>query len=533
MQEKWAKIQSILVNSLDSGQMRAWVANLVPSWEEGALVLCAQTEFAAAHVRSWFLPVIASAVREVCGADCGVRVECRPWPGGERALLSGNASVPAFSSFVSGPEGFSKGVARPAADAGGCAPGMFAGREVTPGGAAVIQGTQGIMQDGDKGLLDSAQVLPSPRPLPLTQLTLPLTVKKAQAAACDTVWRYSFEDFVVGPCNELAYAASRSICGENTQADVLFLSSAPGLGKTHLMHAVGKVLCSVCNRSQPKVEYLTAEEFVSRFYFSLKNQDADRFKARHRKLDLLLLEDVHFFQGKEKMQAELLATVKALRDSGGKIVFSSSFMPRDLKQIDEQLQSRFSAGFLTVIERPDEETRRRILRRKASLHQVLLPDDVEDVLARHIHADVRQLESCLQNLILKARLLNSRITMQMALELLCNYAEQTPVLDMESIIAFVCRGYGLSGEQLFSSSRKQEYVLARNTAFYLARKHTDLSLESIGRRFNRKHSTVIKGITNLEREISCGSPLGRQIANTLAMIERNGNILAPGSQSMV
>ena len=372
------------------------------------------------------------------------------------------------------------------------------------------------------------QTMPSPRPLEQIHLGLPLVLsdEREPTALPELAWRHSFDDFVVGPCNELAYAASRSICNEAMHLDTLFLNSAPGLGKTHLMHAVGKALGAACNRKRPHVEFLTAEEFASRFYLSLKSQDTDRFKARYRAADLLLLEDVHFLQGKEKMQAELLATIKALRERGGKVVFSSSFAPRDLKLMDEQLQSRFSSGLLTSIERPDEDTRRKILRTKASFHQVLLPDEVEDVLARHIHADVRQIESCLHNLILKAKLLNSRITLQMAWEIIGNYAGRAPVLDLESIVAYVCRGFGLTREQLHSASRKQEYVCARNTAFFLARKHTDLSLEAIGRQFSRKHSTVLKGITAFEREINRQTPLGLQLSNILTMIERNGNITA-------
>ena len=342
----------------------------------------------------------------------------------------------------------------------------------------------------------------------MAQMPLPVRPSEARVTpASEHAWRFSFDDFVIGPCNELAHAAARSMCGGRCGSDILFLGES-------------------CNRKTPRVEYLTAEEFASRFYLSLKLQDTDRFKARYRDLDLLLLEDVHFLQSKEKMQAELLATTKSLQDRGGKVVFTSSFGPKDLRHMDEQLQSRLCAGLLSFIDRPDEQTRRRILRHKASLHQVLLSGDVEDLLARHIQADVRQIESCLQNLILKARILNSGITAQMAWEVIANYAVHSPILDIEAIIRQVCQGFGLSKEQLVSASRKQEYVTARNTAFYLARKHTDLSLAAIGQLFNRKHSTVMKGITNLEREMSRESSLGRQIINSISMIERNGNIVA-------
>jgi len=372
----------------------------------------------------------------------------------------------------------------------------------------------------------SPRPLPEPRPLPRMQLGLPVLQEGPSSRQTpDQSWRFSFDDFVVGPCNELAYAASRSMCEDMLYTDVLYLSSATGLGKTHLMQAVGKTLCSCCNRRNMRVEYVMAEEFANQFYQALKSQSMDSFKARYRSVDLFLMEDVHFLQGKEKMQAELLATVNALSERGSKVVFTSSFMPKDLKQLDEQLQSRMNSGLLAVIERPDEPLRRKILRHKAASQHVSLSEEVEDALAKHINKDVRQLESCLQNLILKARLLNTNISLQMAFEVMSHYAALNPVLDMETILSFVCRAFRLDKEQLLSASRKQGYVQARNTAFFLARKHTDLSLEAIGRQFNRRHSTVLKGITSLEREISRQSPLGRQIANTISIIEKNGNIL--------
>ncbi|MDR1359616.1 MAG: ATP-binding protein [Deltaproteobacteria bacterium] len=365
---------------------------------------------------------------------------------------------------------------------------------------------------------------PAPRPLSALQLDLPMRMPGHEARECSTAypWRFSFEDFVVGPCNELAYAASRSMCNDTGGTQILYLASPPGLGKTHLLQAAGRMLTECCNRCAPKVEYLTAEEFVSRLWLAIKGQDTDRFKARYRATDLLLLEDVHFLQGKGAMQAELLATLKALGDRGSRVLCTSSFQIRDLRNMDEQLLSRLSAGLLSDIERPDEETRRRIFRRKAASQQVDLPEEVAEVLARHINADVRQMESCLHNLAFKARLYNSAVTMQMAWEAIRSYGTQTPCLNMDAIIELVCKSFGLLPEQMRSSRRTQELVSARNTVFYLARKHTDLSLEAIGQHFHRRHSTVIKGITSLEREMSRQSPLGNQVASAISLIERNG-----------
>jgi chromosomal replication initiator protein len=495
MQKKWTEIQRILEKNMTPGQYKVWIASLVPVWEENALELHAPSNFVADFIRGRLLRLIETATRQVAGKDCLVRIRCR------------QDGAPPLSGERNREQSPSRRQALPITDLIARLPTLPAASPQNDGGAHTVRRPDP----------------PSPRPLSALQLPLPVHAPETKIpTASDHVWRYSFDDFIVGPCNELAHAAARSICRGAGGPDIFFLSSAPGLGKTHLLQAVGKSLCGACNRAMPKVEYLTAEEFASRFYCALKLQDTDRFKARYRDIDLLLLEDVHFLQGKEKMQAELLATLKSLQARGSKTVFTSSFSPKDMRQIDDQLHSRFCAGLLSFIDRPDEQTRRRILRHKASLHQVILPEDVEDLLARHMQADVRQIESCLQNLILKSRVCRCDITAAMAREVIANYASLSPILDMESIVRHVCRGFGLSREQLACVSRKQEYVTARNTVFYLARKHTDLSLAAIGQMFNRKHSTVIKGITSLEQEMSRESPLGRQIAGTVAMIERHG-----------
>ncbi len=464
MQSNWAQIRENLENMLPAGQYKVWITPLVPAGDCEAcgneLVLFAPGEYAAQFVRARFLDPLRAAAATVFGRSVAVKV------------LAGRVSTAT-------PE-------QPAVPAGGEAP------------AAV----------------------PAPRPLRSEQLALPLALAAESSNAVARVWRHTFADFVVGPSNEMAYVASRGI-GRDAGFDTLFLCSGPGLGKTHLMQAAGKALCDSCNRTNPKVEYVSAETFASNFYLALKHKDIDRFKARYRSLDLLLLEDVHFLQDKEKTQAELLATLEALRDRGGRIVFTGSFLPKNLRNMDERLVSRLTSGIVCDIQRPDEETRRRIVRQKASVHQVILPEEAEDVLTRHLCADVRQIESCLHSLILKARLCNTLITVEMAMEAVRRYAVDNPMLDMEAIVAHVCRGFGLTTDQLLSVARKQEYVAARNTAFYLARKHTDLSLEAIGKRFNRRHSTVLKGITNLEREISRQTPIGRQMAGAVALIERN------------
>ncbi|MFP5259321.1 MAG: chromosomal replication initiator protein DnaA [Acidobacteriota bacterium] len=361
-------------------------------------------------------------------------------------------------------------------------------------------------QDGPKAA--------GPRPV-AASLTLPVAPRAPELAG--DRFRFSYDEFVVGPSNEMAYVASRGICDASLTADQLFISSAPGLGKTHLIQAMGKRLCLAGpGERQPRVAYLSAEEFANRLIMAIKTRQVEQFKAAFREnVDVLLLEDIHFFRDKPRIQDELLNTLKALNSRGCRLVFTSSFLPKELSGLDSQLLSRINSGFLAVIDKPDRETRRRILERKAAVHQVLLPEDVSTLLADKLSADVRQLESCLQNLALKARLLNCRISTDLAWDVLQHYDVEAAPRNLEDIVAYVCDVYRLSPDQLKSKSRKRQLVLARNTAFLLARQHTDLSLADIGNRFNRRHSTVVKGITSLEKHLSLKTPLGRELERTI------------------
>jgi len=333
-------------------------------------------------------------------------------------------------------------------------------------------------------------------------------------------WRHQFDDFIVGPCNNLAYVASRSFSQDMDVSDQLFLCSAPGLGKTHLAQAIGSEIARQTNRQHLRVCYLSAEEFASQLVMAIKAKTVEQFKNRFRAdLDLLLLEDVHFFQGKEKMQDELLNTLKSLQNQGRRVVMTSTFLPRELSDIDPNLTSRFAQGFMAVINKPDHQTRLSIIDAKARAAKVDMPGNVAELLAARVTSDVRQLESCLKNIFLKSKLLGMDITMELAWEILQNYDLDGSCIDFDKIISFICQAYGFGFDELRSKSRKRDRVVARNTAFYLARKHTELSLVDIGRRFNRKHSTVIKGIASVEQEVARKSSLGNQIARTINQLQ--------------
>ncbi len=471
MKSQWFKICENLQKTLDPGTFKVWVLPLEARVKKTELVLSAPNEFVAGWVRDRLGAVIATAAgqtlrREVKVTVCARQAESKTRP----------SPLPARRTT---------GRVRKASAEEACSP------VVVP----------------------SPAVAAAPE-----QLSLPLIVPPPRRLT----WRYGFDDFVVGPCNDMAYAAACGMTRSTAAVDTLFLSSGPGLGKTHLTQAVGRALCEASNLERPKVEYLTAEEFGNCFVQAMKARELDRFKNRFRELDVLLLEDVHFLRNKEKMQDEVLSTVKSVQGHGGRVVLTSSFAPRELSNLDESLVSRFCSGFVAGIEKPDQATRRRILLEKARSREAFLPEDVADFMAGNLNGDVRLLESCLNNVILRAKLLGKEISEDLAREILAQCVRETPFLDFASIIRKVCEGFGLAAEQLASRSRKASFVLARNTIFYLARKHTDLSLKDIGLQFNRRHSTVIKGIAAVERELQRETPTGRQIADTVGIIERNG-----------
>ncbi|MBU1001698.1 MAG: chromosomal replication initiator protein DnaA [Proteobacteria bacterium] len=461
MLNAWPQTRNILEKTLNPGLYQVWIKPLDAEAREGHLKLYAPNPFVASWVRDRLSESIAEAATQVMGTRPLIEVAVRP------------------KTVASSPS-----------------------PEKTP-----------AKTDSSSAKSGSQLKDTSPQLLGLPNLT------PSSLNSCN--WQFCFDDFVVGPCNEMAYVASQSMCRPGMDFDQLFLNSSPGLGKTHLLHAIGRQIARSSNRSNVRVAYLTAEQFATQLILSLKSRQVDRFKAQFReKLDVLLLEDIHFLQGKTHTQDELLETLKALQARGCKVVLSSSFLPRELKDVDDHLASRLCSGFLATIEQPCLDTRRSILDAKARLHQVQIPRDVTNLLAENLKFDIRQLESCLQSLVLKARLLGRGITMDLAESVLKNYTTQDlSAIGFQKIVSHVCSYFDMSLEVLSSKSRKREIVQARNTAFFLTRKYTDMPLQQIGTHFNRRHSTVLKGITNVEREIRLQTPLGRQLDTVVQKIK--------------
>jgi chromosomal replication initiator protein len=493
MENAWEKICLTLAEIIPKDDYNVWIYPQKGIFEDETLTVMGSNAFVAKFLREHFQSSILRAANLALGREIAVRITfASAYNGSIPEGFMSSPAVPSAASTTPSASGPEEKQAQP------CQP------EHQPDYQPEYQPE--YQTDGQQ------------------QLPVRWNWDAPQPSAESGKWRYSFDNFVVGSCNAFAHAAAQRMCqsagASSGSVDLLFLSSAPGLGKTHLMQSVGAGLMKHSNRRAPKVEYLTAEGFATLMYQAIQSREMYRFKARFREIDVLLLENVHFLLNKTATQEELLATLISLLAKGSRVVFSSSFALPELSKMDSQLFSRLRSGLVAPIDPLDKETSRRIITCKATAADVKLSDDVTDYLTDNIHSDVRQIESCLKTLILKARLFNRAISMDMAREVVVNCLGTASVFTLPGIIQLICEAFGVSADTLGSKSRKQELVNARNAVFYLARRHTQLSLQEIGSRFKRNHSTVIKGITSFEREISRQTHTGRQFAGVIERIEQ-------------
>ena len=324
--------------------------------------------------------------------------------------------------------------------------------------------------------------------------------------------RFTFDQFVVGQSNQLAYAASMSMAGgPQLFNQSVYLLSETGLGKSHLSHALGNYL--VARQPDLRVQYVTTEQFANEMIYALKNDRIENFKNKFRAgCDVLLLERIEFLSGKEKVQNELVYTLDELWDRGKKVLCTGNTYPKDIPKLNKELKSRLGGLLVAPIDRPDFETRKEIIKRKARLENVSLSMDVVELLAEHVTGDVRQLESCLVGLIAKTNILKVPITVQFAREVTQLMMDHLPKIDVDYIQNVVCSSFQVSMDELRSPCRRKELALARKIAMYLCRQYTTESLVSIGKSFRRSHSSVLYAVNGLTKEMSDkSSKLRRQV----------------------
>jgi len=310
--------------------------------------------------------------------------------------------------------------------------------------------------------------------------------------------RYSFDTFIVGPSNQFAHAACRAVAESPSRSyNPLFIYGGVGLGKTHLMHAIGHY---VQTNSNLKLTYISSERFMNEMINALRYDRVLEFRERYRSVDVLLVDDVQFLSGKEGTQTEFFHTFNALYDAQKQIVISSDCPPHEITSLEERLRSRFEWGLIADIQPPDIETKVAILKKKAEAEGIPLPDNVAIYIAGKIKSNIRELEGSLIRLIAYASLTGREISLPLAQDVLRNVLQNDDkAITIEIIQKFVSEYYQLKLGELKSRNNSKSVAMPRQIAMYLCKNLTPASLPEIGRSFGGKHhSTVIHSIRKIE-----------------------------------
>ena len=316
--------------------------------------------------------------------------------------------------------------------------------------------------------------------------------------------KYTFDSFVIGSSNRFAHAAALAVAEAPAQAyNPLFIYGGTGLGKTHLLQAVAQYVSE--HQGELSVRYVTSETFMNDFINALRDKRIEGFKQRYRAYDLLLIDDIQFFEHKERIQEEFFHTFNTIYEAGGQIAISSDRPPRDISTLEERLRSRFEWGLITDIQPPDLETRIAILRKKVKTDHIHIPDPkVLEFVAGRISSNIRELEGALTRVVAFSSLTGRAMTVELAQDVLKDVFPQGEVqqVTIERIQELVSDRFGLSLDELCGDKRSQNIVYPRQVAMYLSRELTDSSLPKIGKQFGgRDHTTVIHATSKIARLI--------------------------------
>jgi len=323
---------------------------------------------------------------------------------------------------------------------------------------------------------------------------------------------YTFENFVVGGSNQLANAASHAVAEEpGKRYNPLFIYGGVGLGKTHLLHAIGNYVLR--HSGNTVIIYMSSENFVNDLVNSIRFGRMESFRSRYRKADLLLIDDIQFIGGKVRTMEEFFFTFNDLYDSNKQIVVTSDRSPKDISSLEERLKSRFEWGLIADIQEPDIETKAAIIKKKADLWDIKISDEVTMYMAANLGSNVREIEGALKRVNMFAHISKNSITIDLVEEILKNYIKsKVRFFSTEEIQLEVANKYGLKVIDLKSKIRRRELVTPRQIAMYLSKKLTQDSLPQIGRKFGGKdHTTVIHSIRKIEEEMKQNKKLAKDI----------------------
>ena len=331
--------------------------------------------------------------------------------------------------------------------------------------------------------------------------------------------KYTFDTFVVGDSNRFAHAAALAVAeSPATSYNPLFLYGGVGLGKTHLMHAIGNEILK--SNHSARVLYVTSEKFTNELINAIKDNTNEAFRNYYRNVDVLLIDDIQFIAGKEKIQEEFFHTFNTLHESGKQIILSSDRPPKEIKLLEDRLKSRFEWGLIADITNPDYETRLAILRKKAQSDHIQIDDMILSNIATKIDTNIRELEGVLNKMIAKASLTHSPLSLEMAEKAINDIVSQKEkVVSCESIQEVVSKYFNINSKDLKSSKRSNDLAYPRQIAMYLCRDVAQMQLAKIGECFGKRdHTTVMHACRKIEAEI-------KENGNTKLIVESVKNLL--------
>lgn len=325
--------------------------------------------------------------------------------------------------------------------------------------------------------------------------------------------KYTFDTFVIGNSNRLAHAASVAVAEAPAQAyNPLFLYGGVGLGKTHLMHAIGHYILNQAPAS--RVLYVSSEKFTNELINAIKDDRNEEFRSKYRNIDVLLIDDIQFIGGKERTQEEFFHTFNALYEANKQIVISSDRPPKEINTLEDRLRSRFEWGLTADIQSPDLETRIAILKKKAQMENLYIPNEVLAFIADKVVSNIRELEGALNRVIAYSTLTESELSADLCAEALKEIlsASNNKVIDTAHIIEVVARYFDLRPEDFLSQKRNRNISYPRQIAMFLCREIMGISLPKIGAEFGgRDHTTVIHAINKIEEEVQNNSETKRTV----------------------
>ncbi|MBU1872030.1 MAG: chromosomal replication initiator protein DnaA [Candidatus Omnitrophica bacterium] len=333
--------------------------------------------------------------------------------------------------------------------------------------------------------------------------------------------RFTFDDFVVGPSNRFAHAASMAVAQSPARAyNPLFIYGGVGLGKTHLMQAICHSAKTRDNTTQ--ICYMPSERFTNELISAIQHHSTAAFRQKYRNMDILVIDDIHFIAGKESTQEEFFHTFNTLYDAHKQIIISSDRPPREIPKLEERLVSRFSWGLVTDIQLPDFETRVAILKKKVEKEPINIPDEIIFFIAQTIKTNIRELEGALIRVIACSLLEERPITMELSQEILKDFIQQTqPPITFQGILVQVADEFGVDVAELKTKKRSKNIVLPRQVAMYLSRELTEASLPEIARFFGGKdHTTILYSYNKIKKELGVNNNLKLRVNKLINIISR-------------